>query len=174
MTLQTISRALSDRLGALAFSAPTTHVYNPLEYAWQPHSRYLERYGRGDVEVLFVGMNPGPFGMGQTGVPFGDPTMVRTFLGIEGAVGHPPCEHPKRPVLGFDCRRAEVSGTRVWTWVQGRFETPERFFARRFIYNYCPLLFMEASLPKRLVELQPAPIRVRKCRSRSSPNCRRP
>ena len=46
----------------------------------------------------------------------------------------PPGEHPKRPVLGFDCERSEVSGQRVWGWVQERFGTPEAFFARFFVW----------------------------------------
>jgi single-strand selective monofunctional uracil DNA glycosylase len=90
-------------------------------------------------------MNPGPFGMAQTGVPFGDVTLVRQFLGVEGPVGKPPREHPKRPVEGFACRRGEVSGTRLWGWARERFGGPERFFRRFFVANYCPLAFIEAS-----------------------------
>ena len=129
----------------LAFAPPVTHVYNPLRYAWAPHRRYLERFGPGPKEALLLGMNPGPFGMAQTGVPFGDVSMVRDWLGIEGKVGRPDDEHPKRPVEGFACPRSEVSGTRVWGWARDRFGTPERFFARFLIWNYCPLSFMEAS-----------------------------
>lgn len=140
-----VSRALSRAVGKLAFQAPVTHVYNPLDYAWEPHRAYLERYGPGTKEIVLVGMNPGPFGMAQTGVPFGDVAMVRDFLGIGGRVRKPKNEHPKRPVLGFDCQRSEVSGTRLWGWVRERFGTPEAFFARFFVLNYCPLVFMEES-----------------------------
>ena len=140
-----ISRRLSSDLAELSFAAPTAYVYDPLAYAFEPHRAYLERYGASPKEVLFLGMNPGPFGMAQTGVPFGDVTLVRDFLGIEGAVGHPPKEHPKRPITGFACARSEVSGTRVWGWVRDRFGRPEAFFDRFFIANYCPLVFMEAS-----------------------------
>jgi single-strand selective monofunctional uracil DNA glycosylase len=140
-----ISRRLSSDLAKLSFGAPTAYVYDPLAYAFEPHRAYLERYGASPKEVLFLGMNPGPFGMAQTGVPFGDVTLVRDFLGIEGAVGHPPEEHPKRPITGFACARSEVSGTRVWSWVRDRFGRPEAFFDRFFIANYCPLVFMEAS-----------------------------
>ncbi len=105
----------------------------------------MSRYGGGPKEVLLLGMNPGPFGMAQTGVPFGDVTMVRDWLGIVAAVAKPPDEHPKRPVLGFECHRTEVSGTRLWGWARDRFITPERFFERFFVANYCPLAFMEAS-----------------------------
>lgn len=129
----------------MRFAAPVTHVYNPLEYARIPHEIYLERCGAGKKRNLFVGMNPGPFGMAQTGVPFGDVTMVRDFLRIEAEVGRPAREHPKRPILGFGCQRSEVSGTRVWGFIRERFATPDAFFRDAFVYNYCPLCFMEAS-----------------------------
>ena len=145
MSLVSTSRKLSARVARLKFGPPVTHVYNPLEYARAPHERYLERYGGAPKEVVFVGMNPGPFGMAQTGVPFGDVRMVRDWMGISLPVERPGIEHAKRPVLGFDCKRSEVSGTRLWGWAQGRFGTPEAFFARFFVLNYCPLCFMEAS-----------------------------
>jgi single-strand selective monofunctional uracil DNA glycosylase len=144
MTLVDISRSLSLRVAALRFADPVCCVYNPLEYARAPHELYLSRYGEEPKEVLLLGMNPGPFGMVQTGVPFGDVTMVRDWLGISAPVAKPREEHPKRPVLGFDCHRTEISGTRLWGWARERFGTPERFFARFFVANYCPLAFMEA------------------------------
>jgi single-strand selective monofunctional uracil DNA glycosylase len=136
---------LSERVAALRFAAPVHCVYNPLEYARAPHEQYLSRYGGSSKEVLLLGMNPGPFGMAQTGVPFGDVAMVRDWLGLVAPVGKPRDEHPKRPVLGFECRRAEVSGTRLWGWARDRFGSPERFFRRFFVANYCPLVFMEES-----------------------------
>jgi single-strand selective monofunctional uracil DNA glycosylase len=139
------SRALCARVAALRFAAPVAHVYNPLAYARVPHERYLRRYGLGPREVVLLGMNPGPFGMAQTGVPFGDVVMVRDWLGIRGPVGRPRREHPARPVLGFACARSEVSGSRLWGWARERFATPERFFARFFVLNYCPLCFIESS-----------------------------
>jgi single-strand selective monofunctional uracil DNA glycosylase len=143
--LVALSRDLSRKVGSLGFGAPVTHVYDPLVYARRPHEMYLGRYGRGKKAVIMLGMNPGPFGMAQTGVPFGDVGMVRDFLGIEAAVERPPSEHPKRPVLGFTCPRSEVSGRRLWGWVRDRYGAPERFFARFFVANYCPLSFMDAS-----------------------------
>jgi single-strand selective monofunctional uracil DNA glycosylase len=112
--------------------------------------------------VLFLGMNPGPFGMAQTGVPFGDVPMVRDWLGIEVPIGRPAREHPKRPVLGFACSRSEVSGTRLWGALSARFGRPRRFFAEHFVANYCPLAFIEASgrnrTPDRLPERERAPL----------------
>ncbi|XP_064494777.1 single-strand selective monofunctional uracil DNA glycosylase [Pseudopipra pipra] len=46
---------------------PVTHVYDPLDYAWDPHSHFVRRFLRSPKAVLFLGMNPGPFGMAQTG-----------------------------------------------------------------------------------------------------------
>lgn len=122
-----------------------THVYNPLDYARAPFEAYLSLWGSAPKRVLFVGMNPGPFGMTQTGVPFGDVAMVRDWLRVAGAVKRPEHEHPKRPVLGFACSRSEVSGTRLWGWARDRFKTPERFFETFFVANYCPLTFLEST-----------------------------
>lgn len=140
----------------MAFAAPVTHVYNPLVYARGPAALYAGRYGQHPREALLLGMNPGPFGMAQTGVPFGDVGMVRDWLGIEAPVGKPPVEHPKRPVEGFACTRGEVSGKRLWGWARDRCVTPDRFFARFFVWNYCPLAFMEESGKNRTPDKLPA------------------
>src|SRR5690606_16805542 len=145
------------RVCALRFKEPVACTYNPLSYAWEPFERYLERYAASAPrEVLLVGMNPGPFGMVQTGVPFGDVTLVRDWLGSTGRVDPPKHTHPKRPVLGFDCPRSEVSGSRLWGWARDRFETPERFFERFFVWNYCPLAFVEESGRNRPPDKLPA------------------
>ncbi len=150
------ARRLSRDVDPLRFGAPVACVYNPLAYARRPHELYLRTYGDGPKRVLFVGMNPGPFGMAQTGVPFGDVESVRGFLGIEAAVGSPARQHPKRPILGFDCPRSEVSGTRLWGSVASRFRKPARFFERHFIANYCPLVFVEPSGRNRTPDKLPA------------------
>lgn len=131
-------------LKPLRFALPVTHVYNPLEYAQAPFQEYLRCYGGGRKEVLLVGMNPGPWGMAQTGIPFGEVTVVTEWLRIAAPVGAPPRLHPKRPVDGFTCRRSEVSGRRLWGWAQRTFETPKNFFARFLVVNYCPLMFIES------------------------------
>lgn len=136
------TRELSDAVGALKFSKPVACVYNPLDYARAPHEEFLSRYGNGRKRVVFLGMNPGPFGMAQTGVPFGEIDAVRNWLGIFGVVGKPPREHPAKPVDGFACRRSEVSGKRLWGLFRERFGTPENFFREHFVTNFCPLLFV--------------------------------
>jgi single-strand selective monofunctional uracil DNA glycosylase len=145
MSLVKITRELAKKVDRLEFEAPVTHVYNPLRYARAPHEAYLERYGYRTRRVVLLGMNPGPFGMAQTGIPFGDVTLVREFLGIEGVVKKPKREHEKRRVEGFACARSEVSGTRFWGWARDRFGTADAFFERFFVINYCPLAFMEES-----------------------------
>ncbi|MEI7730987.1 MAG: uracil-DNA glycosylase family protein [Verrucomicrobiota bacterium] len=125
------------------FQFPGGYVYNPLRYAWEPHQMYLSRYTGAPKRVLFLGMNPGPFGMAQTGVPFGEIKAVRDWMGIEAPVGKPPREHPGKPVLGFQCPRSEVSGLRLWGLFAARFGTPQAFFTDHFVHNYCPLLFLE-------------------------------
>lgn len=143
--LVAITRRLARAADGLSFAPPVAFVYNPLTYARAPLERYLERWGAAPKEAVLIGMNPGPFGMMQTGVPFGEVGLVRDWLGVEAAVGKPTREHPKRPVEGFACRRSEVSGARLWGWARERFGTPERFFARFFVWNWCPLGFLSAS-----------------------------
>jgi single-strand selective monofunctional uracil DNA glycosylase len=149
---RSIFERLSRRMTSLDFSDPVAYVYNPLEYAGANFFGYLERFAAGagsegqeGQRSLFLGMNPGPWGMAQTGVPFGTVSNVRDWLGFSGDAIHRPARlHPKRPILGFECPREEVSGQRFWGWAEDRFGTPERFFQSFFVLNYCPLLFLDA------------------------------
>ena len=147
---------LRDAAGKLRFSPPVTHVYHPLDYAWAAHEKYLRTYGRGPKRVIFLGMNPGPFGMAQTGVPFGEIAAVRDWLGISIKVGKPALEHPKRPVLGFDCPRGEVSGQRLWGLFAQHFSSAQEFSREHLVMNYCPLAFMEATGKNRTPNNLPA------------------
>ncbi|MGD8862157.1 MAG: hypothetical protein PVI30_19250 [Myxococcales bacterium] len=150
------AQRLAREVDALEFGAPVTHVYNPLRYAAAPHREYLRRYAAAPKRVLYLGMNPGPWGMAQTGVPFGEISLVRDWLGIEARVDRPEPEHPKRPIRGFACTRSEVSGARLWGALRERHGEPERFFAQHFIANYCPLVFMEESGKNRTPDKLPA------------------
>ncbi|MCB9679059.1 MAG: single-stranded DNA-binding protein [Alphaproteobacteria bacterium] len=146
-TVLQAAEALRDATSALARPiGSATVVLNPLVYAWEPHARYIERYApRGRIGALWIGMNPGPWGMAQTGVPFGSVPMVRDFLGITGRVDPVPDAHPKRPIEGFDCTRSEVSGDRLWGAIRDDCGSPAVFFARHYITNYCPLVWQSAS-----------------------------
>jgi single-strand selective monofunctional uracil DNA glycosylase len=159
--LQLAALDLSAELAKLSFAAPVSHVYNPLTYAWAPHSAYLQRFGQGRKRVVFFGMNPGPFGMVQTGVPFGEVAAVRDWMGIDEAVARPPRENPKRPIEGFASTRSEVSGRRLWGLFAERFGTADKFFAGHFVANYCPLAFFDGGrnlTPDKLPAAEQAPL----------------
>ncbi|MBN2551952.1 MAG: single-stranded DNA-binding protein [Spirochaetales bacterium] len=147
LALVRAAKKLNRCLAGQDFGSPVACVYNPLEYAWNAYRSYLERFagtgGAGGKRVLLLGMNPGPWGMAQTGVPFGEIQAVRDWMGIEQPVGHPPVEHPRRPVQGFAVARSEASGRRLWGLVRERFGTAECFFREHFVGNYCPLLFLD-------------------------------
>lgn len=139
------ARELSSAVDRLRFAPPVVHVYNPLDYAWPPHEQYLRQFGAAPKRIIFVGMNPGPFGMVQTGIPFGEVPAVRDWLGIHTPFQPPRGAHPKRPVTGLACSRSEVSGRRLWGLFARRFGTPQAFFRDHFVANYCPLAFCDAT-----------------------------
>lgn len=137
------ARQLAAAAGKLNFGSSVAHVYHPLDYAWPAHAVYLRKFGAPPKRVIFLGMNPGPFGMVQTGVPFGEVAAVRDWMGIRAAIGQPVNPHPRRPAQGFDCPRSEVSGRRLWGLFAARFGRAEDFFADHFVVNYCPLAFCD-------------------------------
>lgn len=146
MNLIEIAQDLNGDLSTLSFELPTAHVYNPAEYAWDNYRKFIEKYGyNSQKKYVLIGMNPGPWGMAQTGIPFGDPVCARDFFGITGPVNIPAHQHAKRPIYGFDSPRREVSGQRVWQFAAAHFGQAEAFFEDFFIINYCPLIFLETS-----------------------------
>lgn len=138
-----ITAELRDKLDRLPEPAGV-EVYNPLSYAWQLHQRYLRRFvtqgpqteppfevgGMGPSvstqqrRVLFIGMNPGPFGMMQTGCPFGDKVSARQLGGLPGVPLSD--RHTEsldlsklttlkaRRTQGFGIKQRETSGQRFW------------------------------------------------------------
>jgi single-strand selective monofunctional uracil DNA glycosylase len=155
LTLKPLALRLRTALDGMTFAEPVSHVYNPLHYAWAVHDEYLERYASGRKRVLFLGMNPGPWGMVQTGVPFGEVPAVRDWLGIMGPVVPPVSQHPARPVTGFNCERSEISGQRLWRLFRNRFGVAASFFAQHTVLNYCPLAFLESTGRNRTPEKLP-------------------
>ncbi|MFX0204288.1 MAG: uracil-DNA glycosylase family protein [Candidatus Hodarchaeota archaeon] len=145
LNLFSIIDDLLNDLRSLFFGLPVAYIYNPLEYARKSYEQYVLLYAGKPKEIILLGMNPGPWGMAQTGIPFGEVKAVKEWLHIESPVMKPSEMHPKRPVMGFNCPRSEVSGKRLWGWAKKKFDTPERFFSRFFVANYCPLLFIETS-----------------------------
>lgn len=155
------ARELSAKVNELSFALPVSHIYNPLDYAWQAHESYLRRYGASRKRVVFIGMNPGPFGMVQCGVPFGEIAAVRDWMGIETPIDQPASINPNRPIEGFSCVRSEVSGRRLWALFQQRFGNADAFFADHFVANYCPLAFFDQGrnlTPDKLPSAEAAPL----------------
>ncbi len=157
------ARRLRTKVSRLDFSPAIQWVYNPLDYAWEAHRQYISKHFQPSCRVLLLGMNPGPWGMSQTGIPFGEVNMVKDWLGINAPIGQPEVSHPNRPILGLNCSRSEVSGHRFWGFFKQQFGATEKFFADHFVASYCPLAFMSESganvtpdkLPSRLrLELQ--------------------
>lgn len=147
-TLKNESIILSDKLEEIINSKSfpkDIFAYNPLTYARDSFFSYIEGFANTPIDAIFLGMNPGPNGMMQTGIPFGDVSFVKNYLGINSGVSKPTKEHPKRPILGFSCPKSEVSGTRLWSFFQSQYQEPNGLFKRYFILNYCPLGFLSES-----------------------------
>lgn len=160
-TLVAAAARLARRVDRLKFRLPVFHVYNPLKYAWPAHELYLRKFAATPKKILFLGMNPGPFGMVQTGVPFGEIAAVKDWLGIVCQIAPPRRQHARRPIQGFDCARSEVSGQRVWNLFASRFGSATSFFAEHFVVNYCPLAFLEKSGRNLTPDKLPAAERMR-------------
>jgi single-strand selective monofunctional uracil DNA glycosylase len=156
------ARILAEACNALSFSAPVWGVYNAFDYALPGYEAYVKRYGNGHKQALFLGMNPGPWGMAQTGVPFGEVAAVKEWLRLEARIGKPQREHPKRPIAGFECARSEVSGRRLWGLFAEIYGQADAFFEGAFVLNYCPLAFLLESganlTPDRLPAEQRVPL----------------
>lgn len=138
-----ITDDLAENLEIIKFNNPVDTVYNPLIYARNGYDNFCKEYGLPPKKVVFIGMNPGPWGMVQTGIPFGSINIVKSWLKIDAEIFQPKKLHPNRPVYGFDCSRNEVSGQRLWSWAIERFKSKENFFKTFFVINYCPLAFFD-------------------------------
>ena len=120
-------------------------AYNPLDYAWKPHEYYLHKYGNLGAKTIIMGMNPG-HGMGNTGIPFGCPDKVRNYLKIvDLKVKKPRKEHPKRKILGLECKRPEISGKRIWNLIEDIYGPPSIAFKNIFVLNHFPLWMFNTS-----------------------------
>lgn len=133
------------KLDTLSFSKPIEYIYNPLKYAFDIHSNFVRKFCQSTKKILFLGMNPGPWGMSQTGVPFGEVNVVKGWLRVSGNIERPVKEHPSRQVLGLECKRSEVSGQKFWGLFQNICGEPAVFFQDAFVYNYCPLALMTST-----------------------------
>ncbi len=83
-------------------------------------------YSDNKSRVLMLGINPGRFGSGTTGISFTDPIRLETACGIQNIL-------PKKPELSSDFiyRMMEAYGG------------PDKFYARYFISAVSPLGFTQ-------------------------------
>lgn len=86
-------------------------------------------YSDDNPRTLILGINPGRFGAGVTGVTFTDPVALNDFCGIENHLG----------------RRRELSSVFVFD-VVNHLGGPERFFSRYFLSAICPLGFTKGGI----------------------------
>jgi len=119
-------------------------VVNPWDYAREGRDAFLGGLGERPA-VFFLGMNPGPWGMAQTGIPFGEVGMVRDWMGWNPDISKPEHEHPKRPVEGMACTRKEVSGSRLWGLMRDHYGPAEACFAEVVVWPFCPLMWLKES-----------------------------
>lgn len=170
MDLLQKTRDLAAVLDTFRHPAGVSHVYNPLSYMATAHEAWLSRYVQygecDEVAVtpspyLILGMNPGPWGMVQTGVPFGDVPNAGKLIGVRDGstpfTAQIPCGvslpaifkpqldgiqlHPKRPVQGFACTRVEASGDRLWGGLATVWGLLDAVLDDCFAMNYCPLAY---------------------------------
>ncbi len=138
-----VGRELADELRPLKFSDPVTHTYLTVDYARVGYEAYLETFANSKKRTLLLGMNPGPYGMAQTGVPFGEIAAVRDWMKLLPEIGKPGNEHPKRKISGMDCEKSEVSGRRLWGLFAEHFPDAKDFFKDHLVINFCPLIWMK-------------------------------
>ena len=81
-------------------------------------------YRDNDPRVLVIGINPGRFGAGITGVTFTDPVALADELGIDNDLP----------------RKRELSSIFVYEFIR-RFGEPREFYRRFFLTAACPLGF---------------------------------
>ncbi|MGY8691554.1 MAG: single-stranded DNA-binding protein [Candidatus Poseidoniales archaeon] len=121
-------------------------IYNPLSYAWNPHKAFIELSGGKGAKTLLLGMNPGPHGMGQMGIPFAATSIVRDLLEIKDLeVYQPKNIHPKRLIGGLNWHKEEISGTRLWNLLSSFYGNKDEIFANVYVLNHCPLMFFNGA-----------------------------
>jgi len=64
---------------------------------------------------------------------------------IDGEVKKPTFEIAAKPIEGFNCKREEQSGKRFWGVLEELCGEPENFFRHCFVYNICPLAFLNST-----------------------------
>lgn len=144
--LLTLDKQTIKKMDVLKFDKKKVqYVYNPVDYAYAGYSRYVRKYLKSSKKILFVGLNPGPYGMCQTGIPFGDVSTVKEWMELEMDISKPLDECPKKPVDGLKCTTVEQSGKRFWGFFKKKCGAADNFFRNAFVINYCPIAFFDRS-----------------------------
>lgn len=108
-------------------------VMNPfLENEWALAASsdfYRKYYGDDAPRVMLVGINPGRFGAGLTGVPFTDPKRLRDRCGIDSYRGAP---------------AHEPSSAFIYEVIR-QYGGEEKFYGAVYINSMCPLGFTATS-----------------------------
>lgn len=126
-------------------------IYNPLEYCLDPFIQYLEKGGE-KRDIVFLGMNPGPFGMMQNGIPFGASNFVNNYLNIEKDFDKQKIEkeHPKYKIIGKNIERQEISGTKLWGLIQSFYPDSNTFLENQIVLNYLQLAILDKEKGKNI------------------------
>jgi single-strand selective monofunctional uracil DNA glycosylase len=126
-------------------------IWNPGLYAASWHALFRKEYPASAGCILVFGLNPGPYGMAQTGIPFTDLKRLREHLprlakGLErrgcslAGVGLAP--RSLRPYLS---RTFESSAVRVYRFLSRGWGSAEDGWRSVVVANPCSLLFMDAA-----------------------------
>ncbi|MED6337735.1 MAG: uracil-DNA glycosylase family protein [Candidatus Thermoplasmatota archaeon] len=146
MAAKQLSNSCNKSIKKIERETIVAHATNPLDYAWPHHEQYLTNWGGLGAKTLLLGMNPGPWGMAQSGVPFGSTEVAKSKLKIKPCqLTTPSNAHPKRPIIGLDLERQEISGQRLWSLMFDHFGNGKNVFSNIFVVNHCPLLLLGES-----------------------------
>lgn len=85
---------------------------------------FTKFYSDNNQRRIIIGINPGRFGGGMTGIPFTDPIRLEKICGIENNL-------PKKPELSSDF---------IYQMIEA-YGGPERFYGNYFISSVSPLGF---------------------------------
>ncbi len=124
-------------------------IWNPGLYGETWHARFRRLYRPGQHPLVVFGLNPGPYGMAQTGIPFTDirrlvsalPDLAAELRGRGERVEPPGLAPPGlRPYLS---RSFESSAVRVYRFLKKGWGGAERGWTEVVVANPCTLLFID-------------------------------
>ena len=130
-------------------SATGWRIWNPGRYGEAWHSLFRATYPLDRHPILVLGLNPGLYGMAQTGIPFTDVKRLREKLPllagrIRRRFGDPEVPGLAPPGLRYFLRRSfESSAVRVYRFLEMGWGSAEEAWKHVAVANACPLLFVD-------------------------------